>query len=701
MNRLRLSLALLAALAAVPRPGAAAPDAGYDVAEYLGMTLFSDVEMSPDGKRVAFVTTRDDVTKTSADRTLWMTDAKPDAKPVRITHASGTVWSVRWSPSGRYLAFMGKRAGDDAGQLYVLDTTAGEPRRLTSASAFAAGIDAYDWAGSDDGLWVSATPGDATASAAREARYGKVIRYTTAPVKTTLVYVSRDTGSVERTLEIDGTVEELRVAPNGAHIATIGSGFHASYPYYDADELYKLTVYDIAGRKPPRQLTKGQFFAADVAWSNDGKSVYALASGAPNATVTQVTDDRLYRFDIAAGTVTTVADKPGSYRHYALLGRNAALATTLASTHTTMYAIDARGRHRVLREFPGTVAALAAQTHRGPVAFVLSAHDAYPELYIAPSQARLRDARAVTHFNDALTNQPRPTTQTVSWQSSDGTRIEGVLHWPPGKQGEKGLPLVVDIHGGPWGARTEALTTSLVYAYYPSLLASRGYLAMEVNYRGSIGRGDEFAAAINGHSCEGPMADILGGVDFVVEQGWADADRMAVMGYSYGGLLTNCIIGTTSRFKVAVSGAGLWDETAYFGAGDNWLQSDIRIGGTPWERRDEFWRQSAISRAANISTPTLVVTGAEDRRVPAGQARAVFRSLVRLGVPTELLIFPGQGHVFSNPQYKFAAVMAELDWLDHYLHGTPRTVFVGPGPDADAHAATTPGYTLQKLQTSL
>ncbi|KPK77136.1 MAG: hypothetical protein AMS25_16980 [Gemmatimonas sp. SM23_52] len=150
---------------------------------------------------------------------------------------------------------------------------------------------------------------------------------------------------------------------------------------------------------------------------------------------------------------------------------------------------------------------------------------------------------------------------------------------------------------------------------------------------------------------------------------------MGVMGYSYGGLMTNCLITKTDRFRAAASGAGLWNDISYFGTADNFIQNDVRnLGLAPWENFQNYWEESAISGAGNITTPTLIVIGGADRRVPTTQGYELYRALVRLGVPAELLIFPGEDHGFVQPAHKLTKVRAEIRWLEHYVLGKGMTL---------------------------
>jgi dipeptidyl aminopeptidase/acylaminoacyl peptidase len=277
----------------------------------------------------------------------------------------------------------------------------------------------------------------------------------------------------------------------------------------------------------------------------------------------------------------------------------------------------------------------------------------------------------VTSLNAAIESLPKPEVETIRWTNGQGDTIEGVLYWPPGRRGGKNLPFVQRMHGGPWLASTEALITSASrFMYYAPLLATRGYLVLETNYRGSTGRGDEFLHAIEGYGCSRPSVDILTGVDYVIERGWVDSTRMGVSGWSYGGILTNCLIGRTTRFRAAASGAGDWNETSAFGTGDTFYWYHVMNGGKPpWENLEQYWTESGISTSGRVRTPTIFTHGDADRVVPTSQGYEGYRSLVWLGVPTELLIFPDEGHVFRKPSHKRTKVMAELAWFDKYLLG--------------------------------
>jgi len=166
--------------------------------------------------------------------------------------------------------------------------------------------------------------------------------------------------------------------------------------------------------------------------------------------------------------------------------------------------------------------------------------------------------------------------------------------------------------------------------------------------------------------------DVLSGVDSLVASGSADQNRMGIIGASFGGELVNCLIGRTTRFKAACSSSGVYNDISYFGTADNSIQNEVRDSNkAPWEDFRTYWEESPISRAGSIKTPTLVIIGGVDRRVPTLQANELYRALVYAGVPSELLVFPGEGHIFNKPLHRLKKVERELWWLDHYVLGLP------------------------------
>jgi len=243
--------------------------------------------------------------------------------------------------------------------------------------------------------------------------------------------------------------------------------------------------------------------------------------------------------------------------------------------------------------------------------------------------------------------------------------VEGMLIYPPGKFGTEHLPMFTFIHGGPGDADGNHFEAD--WYQWAALAAADGWLVFEPNYRGSVGYGDKFALGIIGPIVSRPGKDILEGVDQLVHDGIADPDHLTVGGYSYGGYMTNWLITQTTRFKAAVSGAGAVENVANWGNDDTTFDDAYFLGGLPWKTRKNYEDEAAIWQFDKVTTPTHVVGGADDVRVYVGEDYLLERALVTQGVPTSLLIFPGEGHSLDrNPWHGKIKVREELKWLDKY-----------------------------------
>ena len=240
-----------------------------------------------------------------------------------------------------------------------------------------------------------------------------------------------------------------------------------------------------------------------------------------------------------------------------------------------------------------------------------------------------------------------------------------MLIYPPGKFEQKNLRMLTLIHGGPADADGDKFGAD--WYDWAILAASRGWLVFRPNYRGSIGYGDRFALETTPHIVSRPGKDILEGVDALVKDGIADPGNLTIGGYSEGGYLTNWLITQTTRFKAAVTGAGAVEHVADWGNDDETLDDAFYLGGFPWEAQENYNAEAAIWQIAKVKTPTHMVVGAEDIRVPFQESYLLERALHLLGVPCTLLVFPGEGHPLKiNPWHGKIKVREELKWLEKY-----------------------------------
>jgi len=661
--RAALSIVLLLTLA----PSARA-DLG-DVDTALGETMFDEVQVSPDGTRLAFITRRNDFEHDREDFAVSLLDLSGSARPIRLAE-EGTYAGLRWSPDGRLLSFLSGADGE-AAQLFVLEPAAGKaPRRMTDPARFPDGIDLYDWLPDGSGLiFVGSEPSLEKAEVRRQRQefYGDVRRLAGPQNGSSFYRVALADGRTER---IDASPFELplalAVSPDGGWLSALGSAAT------ETAESTEVLLLPLGPQAIGPQRTKNLAYEESLAWA--GKDLFVAATGEEKDGHYTNTEGRLYRLEGYNRLARVSPQLAGYVKQVVPLADRSLLITANVSTYVRVSRVEpGTGEARTLLDQRGWIANLSASRTGGTIAFVTSDAHHFPEIYVAKSPDDIANARPVTDFNAALTRQPLPEIETISWNDGEGGTVEGVLFWPPGRKGEKGLPLVVDLHGGPFSvARTEAVSLEASSLYFPTVLAARGFLVLNPNSRGSAGRGDAFAQGIEGHRCSRPSQDVILGVESLIARGWADRERLGVMGYSGGGGLSRCLIGRTDLFRAVSTGAGVWNDIEVFTSTRGEMWSEVFYPGTsPWTDFALWWRESPLSGLERIKTPTLIISGERDGD-SARQGGELYRALVARGVPVEHLIFPGEGHIFSKPSHKRTKMRAEISWLEHYLLGKPR-----------------------------
>lgn len=670
-----LPLALLLTLASGDRPDLWA-DLG-DVDTALGEVSFEEVQVSPDGSRLAFLTRRNDLEQDREVVSVWRLDlsgytAGGRARPVLLLEAAACS-SLRWSPDGRVLSYLAAADPAEALQLFVLEPKPGAaPRRVTDPTRFDAGVDLYDWLPDGSGLIFSATePPAEPADAQRKQRdfYGDVRRRPGPSPQPYLYRALLADGRIETIDRVPFEVpQSLAISPDGWWLALAGG----SVRQMTGDS--EVLLLPLGPQAVGPQLTKNRTWEESLAWA--GRDLFVVGSGEEKDGRVTTTEGRLYRVEGANPLTRVSPELEGYIKQLVPLPDGSLLVTANVSTRMRISRVEpasGSGRSRTLLDHPGWISSLSASRDGGTIVFVASDTRHFPEIHVARRWQDLERAHPVTGFNAALSRLPLPEIETVSWDDGEGSTVEGSLFWPPGRKGEKNLPLIVDLHGGPLSvARTEAVSVQAAFHTFPAVLAARGFLVLNPNYRGSAGRGDAFAQGIQGSFCSRPSRDVILGVESLVARGWADRQRLGLMGYSGGGSLSKCLLGRTSLFRAVSTGAGAWNGIAMFGSirGELWSETFFQ-GTTPWTDFDRWWRESPSSGLDRIQTPTLIIAGERDGDAPR-QADELYRGLTARHIPVEFLIFPGEGHIFSRPSHKRTKMRAEISWLEHYLLGKPR-----------------------------
>ena len=301
------------------------------------------------------------------------------------------------------------------------------------------------------------------------------------------------------------------------------------------------------------------------------------------------------------------------------------------------------------------------------------------DLWLAPVAQLSRRERWVrlTALNPWVDSVALGRYQTIRWKSGDGTQAEGIVVYPVGYDPARRYPLIVQLHGGPASAFQNSFAAG--HGTYPHILAANGYAVFQPNYRGSTGYGEAFQSAIAGNYWPLATEDIMSGVDTLIARGIAHPDSLGMMGWSAGGHWSNWTLVTTDRFKAISSGAGVANWISLYAQTDVQATREYYLGGDagrdarnkPWNNFDHWWAESPLRYIERARTPTLIHFGERDERIPMPQGLELHMALKKIGIPTELLIYPGQPHGIQLPRYQLVKAMAEMAWFERWIRGKP------------------------------
>jgi dipeptidyl aminopeptidase/acylaminoacyl peptidase len=680
---LPLTLALMASLAP---PGAEARRP-LNPEDWYRFQAVSGLQIAPDGAAVAYLVTSYDKASDESRAALWTADWA--GKHSEQLTRGESVSEPRFSPDGRYLSFLSARPSDANTQLWLLDRKGGEPRQLTHVTGE---ISAYEWSpnsthivlvmrGAEDGGSADASSGKVgTAIKAYKAEATKkplVIDtlqfkqdeegYLTATSRSHLYLLDVRSGATAAITSDAQRIDSIPAfSPNGREIAYVSHKVGGDGPLeVGIDEIY--TVAAEAGAKPRQLLKTWSPNHQHLAWSPDGRLIAFLIGDEPRYNA-YILDD-LAVVEVASGHVRDLTGK---------LDR-AVLSPAFASDgRAIQFAIEDDGF-----QYPAQVVlASGAITHladsmvvsdlatsSGHTAVLASNDQSAVEVY-ALEAGKLRPLSA--HNRALLDELALGTVEDIAFTSRDGTAIHGQVVKPPDFVAGHHYPTILWIHGGPNGQDQHEL---VLEGYGPPLerqmFASHDYVVLAVNYRGSSGRGAAFARSILADWGHREVEDLLAGVDYAVGKGLADPGRLGIGGWSYGGLLTDYVIASDGRFRTAVSGAGSGNQITTYGS-DEYIEQYNAELGPPW-RNLALWIQVSYPffHADRIRTPTLFLGGDKDFNVPIAGGEQMYQALRTLGIPTELIVYPGQYHVLTRPSFLVDRSTRYLAWMAQYLGAAP------------------------------
>ncbi len=657
-------------------PATAPATRRWPVESRLAYPAIQEVAPSPDGRQVAYTVREPLLTDEKSEFLTHLYLATRDGgEPVQLTYGDSSDSSPAWSPDGRYLAFLSNRPGKR--NIYVLRRDGGEAWPLT--------------------------------------RYDKteVAGLRWSPDGTRIAFLMPEPPSEEK--------EKQRKARDDAKQFGVDFDFtHLS-----------VVPFAVGPRKAPeaKQLTHGRFQVVDFDWSPDGARIAFTHQPTPEADTWLETRLAIIAADGSADAATDIAPifAGGAHLHFAPDGRWIACKAGEQPPHWAfaarvgLYPVPGDGAAtapavRTLAATPNSEPSVLGWSPDGQAVYVLeqsgtasqfmalpvdgtpARHLAEVDLYRMPASANrqgqiafvgqdLHQPQAVYLFDagrgeTVKVAQPHlpadwpegelPSAEVIRWQAPDGLTIEGILTYPLDYQPGKRYPLIVSIHGGPAGVFARTFLAAPGGQADVLSLTERGFAILRPNPRGSGGYGRTFRFANTGDWGGGDYQDIMAGVDHVIALGVADPDRLGVAGWSYGGFMTSWIITQTHRFKAACIGAPVTDPISFNGTSDIPGFIADYFGAESWDAPEPYARQSPMAHIKGATTPSLIQHGADDVRVPLGQGRELFNALRRQGVPTEMVIYPRQGHGIGEPRLMLDVTRRATAWFERWIPAGPR-----------------------------
>ena len=625
-----------------------------------------ETAISPDGALIAYTVSQPVMEGgQSAYRTHIRVVSADGATNHQFTFGDKSCSAPAFSPDGRYLTFLSARGKDGKTQVWLLRMTGGDAEQLTAAVT---GVNDYKW--SPDGSRIAYSMNDPDTDDEKKAKEEK-----------------RDMRVLDRNFKY-------------SHLYTISIG------------------QGLDGKKTVRRLTSGAFHVTDFDWSPDGRTIAfshqptpspddwlaadisstPTDSGAVRLLVSWKGADKspvyspdgkwlafvsdggepnwallsdVYIMPAAGGEPRRCAMTPDrSFTYYgSFIGWSSAgdeiYIQESSGTYWRIFAVPVDGGPvRLLSTEAATCTGASVGRNSAVMALVLQTSDTPPDIYVTGTMSF--KPRKLTEINAQFPKLPMGKTEIITWKSRDGLEIEGLLTYPVGYEKGRKYPLILNVHGGPHSFFRQTFTAES--SVYPiQAFAQAGYAVLRPNPRGSSGYGKDFRYANMNDWGFGDYDDLMTGVGEVIRRGIAHPDSLCVTGWSYGGYMTSFIVTKTKRFKAASMGAGLSNLMSFTATTDIPGFIPNYFGGEYWDHLDAYMKHSANFQVKGVSTPTIILHGEEDKRVPLSQGLEFYHALKRQGCTTEMVIYPRSPHGFQEPKFIEDAGRRTLDWFDVQL----------------------------------
>lgn len=637
--------------------------------DVMSIKTVSSAAISPDGKLVAYSVSYSDMKDNERRNEIWMV-ATSGGTPRKFTSGKNDSSPV-WSPDGQWLAFLSSRpaatgstppgpapSGPPRTQLYLISPFGGEAEQLTESKT---GVTAFTWSNDSKRIaYIAQAPLSDTEEKKQKDKDDAIVidegfRFSR------LWTIEIPSRASKEIVKENLVLSDPQFSPDGSTIS------FTSNPTTKADDGSLSDIYLVKadGSAKPVKLLENDGPDVSARWSPDGKwisySSREASGGLPKFT-------RLYvrpaqggqpkqlasAFDGPIPSVTWSKDSSTLY------------FSTADRTTSQVFSVNlSSGAVKPVSNGAGVIGSFSISAAGGKAAFTRSSLDEPPDLFLTDLNA-FKPVKLTDH-NPQVRQIALGKGEVIKWKSKDGMEIEGILILPVGYQPGRTYPTWANIHGGPSGVWTQAFPSAPTN--YAHVLAGKGWAVFLPNVRGSSGYGERFLLANVRDWGGGDYQDIQTGLDELVRRGIADSQRLGQSGWSYGGYMTAWTLTQTNRFKAVMVGAGLTNMFSMYSTNDLQTTLEGYFGGQPWNDLEAYTRASAMTFIKKAKTPTLILHGQNDQRVPIGQAQELYMGLKKNGVPVSLVFYPREGHGLQEPRHQLDKMTREYSWFAKYVLG--------------------------------
>jgi dipeptidyl aminopeptidase/acylaminoacyl peptidase len=640
--------------------------------ELLTLQTIGAAQISPDGKWIAYTVGYGDFKQDAFVNQIWLADVNT-GRTFQVTRGDKSSTAPRWSPNGNWLTFLSNRV-DDKNQIFAINPAGGESIQLTKSET---AINGFAW--SEDGKSIAYLAPEPAAPVSKERKdyLGdfEVVRkeYNFSHIWTFNVSDALNGPVVgkQRTKKKDFSVDSFAWSPDGSKIvfsATINPDLIQGV----TDDIYLLNLNDESVRKIVSQPGPDN----GPRWSPDGKQI--VFSSSMGRLPTFASNTRLAIISAEGGTPKSITDDFDENAGLLDWKPNGIYFNALQKTAVQLFRLDPATGKIVRISQPDNLLAggFSLSKDARQIAFTAGSPSTLSELFI--TAADRWEPRVLTRMTAQTANYALGTRELVSWKSTDGAEIEGVLIKPADFDPSKKYPLLCIIHGGPTGIDRPMLLSPDSRTYPSDLWAARGALILKVNYRGSAGYGEKFRKLNIRNLGVGDAWDVISGVDNLISKGWVDRDKVACMGWSQGGYISAFLTASSDRFVAISVGAGISDWATYYYNTDITPFTINYLGDNPVNDPAIYQKTSPVAYIKSARTPTLIQHGELDRRVPIANAYQLRQALEDKGVKVEMIVYKGFGHGITKPKAQRAVMQHNLAWFNHYIFNDPLPDFASP-----------------------